>query len=73
MGQLIGHLHVDVIRRNGGFAGPAGFYDLGQFLGDIYAESVGPPFLKPSRELVAGVMIHNVDIELTVLPKTTKT
>ena len=67
LGQVIRHLHINVIRRNRFRPRPTGVYDLYQFLRDVDAESVGPAVLEPLGELVARIVVENVDVEFSLL------
>ena len=67
LGQVIGHLDVDVIRRNQLSACPALVDDLDQFLGDIDAEPVIPAVLEPLGQLIAGIMVENIHIQFSLL------
>ena len=66
LGQVVGHLDVDVVRGNQGGPRPTGVDDGHQFLGDIEAESVVPPLLEPPGELGAGIVIQDIDVEFAL-------
>jgi hypothetical protein len=60
--QVVGDLEINVVRRRCGFAGPALLDDLQQFLRDVDAPPVVPAILEPLGELLAGVLIDDVDV-----------
>ena len=67
LGQVIGHLDVDVVRRNRFRARPTLVDDLDQFFGDVDAQPVVPAVLEPLGQLVAGVVVQHVDVEFALL------
>ena len=66
LGEVVGHLQVDQIRRHKLLSGPTLLEDRRQLVGDIEAEAVVPPCLEPGGELGAGVMVEDVDVELAL-------
>ena len=66
LGQVVRHLEIDVIGRHRLLARPARLDDLDQFLRDVNAPPVIPTIFEPLRQLRAGVMIQNVDIQLAL-------
>jgi hypothetical protein len=69
LSQVIGHLEIDVVRRHQAFACPAFVDDVGQFLGDVDAPAVGPAVLEPIDQLVAGIVLQHIDVQLALLGK----
>ncbi len=65
--EVISHLHVDVVRRDGLFARPAFMNDLRQLFRNIPTEAVVPTVVEPARQLPAGVMIEHVYIQFALL------
>ncbi len=65
--EVVGHLHVDMVRRDCVWPGPALVDDVGDLLRDVDAPMVGPSVFKPLRELVAGVVVRDVDVQLALL------
>ena len=63
------HLQVDVVRRNQLLARPALLDDLRQLLGDVDAVGVVPTILEPGGELVGGVLVQHVDVQLALSGK----
>ena len=59
---MIGHLNVDVIRRNEILAGPALFDDLNEFVGDVDTPFVGPSSLEPLRQFRRGNLPLDIDV-----------
>ena len=66
LGEVVGHLHVDVVWRNRHFPRPAFLDDLRQFLGDVDAPAIRPTRIEPRCELGAGILIHNVHVQLAL-------
>lgn len=69
LGQVIGHLDVDVIRRNRLWTCPTAIDDLDKFFGDVDTEPVVPAVIKPHGQLVAGIVVEYIDVELSLLRK----
>ena len=69
LGQVVGHLQIDVVGRDELLACPALVDDVDQFLGDVDAPAVVPAVLEPLGQLLAGVMVDHVDVQLALLRK----
>ncbi len=67
LGEVVGHLDVDVKGRNWLRACPTIVDDLDEFLGDVYAEAIIPAVFKPLRQFVACVVVQNIDVEFPLL------
>ena len=67
LGKVVGHLDVDMVRGIGSSRAQLLVDDLDEFLGDVDAKPVVPSILEPSGELVAGVMVKDIDVELALL------
>jgi len=65
--EVVGHLDVDMMRRNWHWPRPALIDDIGDFFRDVQAPFIIPAFIEPSRQLLAGVVICNVHVQLTLL------
>ena len=65
-GQVVGHLQVDVVRLVPLLARPALVDDLREFQGDIDGPAVRPAVLEPLRELLRGVGVNHVHVQLTL-------
>ena len=63
---MICHLDVDVVRGNRFRACPALVDDLDQFLGDVDTKPIVPSILEPPGQLVAGVVVENIHVELSL-------
>ena len=64
--QVVGHLDVDVVRRNRRVARPTRVDDLRQFVRDVHAPAVGPACLEPAGQLPTGVVVQHVDVEFAL-------
>ena len=69
LGEVVGHLDVDVIGGNGYFPRPALFDDIDKFLCDVQAPARVPSFLEPRCEFPRGVVVEDVDIEFSLVRK----
>lgn len=67
LGQVVGQLDVNPVRRKGIEARPAFVNGLGQFLGDVHAPAVIPTVIKPVAQFVGGVVIEHVHIEFALV------
>ena len=70
--EVVRHLEVDVIRRRVVRPRPTLIDDRRQFLGDVEREAVVPAVIEPGLQLLAGVVIKNIDIQLSLLCETGK-
>ena len=50
LGEMVGHLDIDVVRRDWLWASPALVDNVGNLLGDVQTPFVTPPFVKPLRQ-----------------------
>ena len=66
LGEVVGDLDVYVVRVDKFLARPAFVDDGGQLFGYIDAPAVIPAFFEPAGELVAGVMVEDVDVQLAL-------
>ena len=64
--EVIGHFEVDIIGRKQLFARPAFVDDLGQFLRDIEAPAIVPAVVEPRLQLLAGVVVEDIDVQLAL-------
>ena len=65
--QVVGHLDVDVVRRERRLARPAFLDDLHQLGGDVDAPAVVPAIFEPFGELVGGVVVEHVHVEFALI------
>ena len=72
MGEVVGHLEVDVVGRYQRFPCPAIFNDLKQFVRDVDAEALIPSVFKPPLELESGVVVEHVHVQLALSRKARK-
>src|SRR5258708_7057364 len=63
---MVGHLDVDVVRRDQGLFGPPFLDDLHQFGGNVDAPTVLPPIFEPLSELRAGIVVEYVHVEFAL-------
>ena len=64
LGQVIGHLEVNVIGRDQAIRRPTGVDDGGQFLGDVDTPALMPAVLEPVGQFGAGIMVQDIDVQL---------
>ena len=64
--QVVGDLDVDVMGRNQSLARPALLDDRGELVRDVDAPTAVPAVLEPAGELLAGVLIEHVHVELAL-------
>ncbi|OQA29127.1 MAG: hypothetical protein BWY57_03389 [Betaproteobacteria bacterium ADurb.Bin341] len=64
--QMVGGFDVDVVWGNCDFTRPTLIDDGDELVRDVHAKAVGPSVFKPLRKLVAGVMIHHIDVQLAL-------
>src|SRR5207253_245678 len=65
--QVVGDLQIDEIRIYQVRPRPTLIYCVGQVRADIETPLVSPAVIKPFLQLVAGIVVENVDIQLTLL------
>lgn len=65
--KVVGHLEVDVVRRDGVIARLARIDDFSELLGNVDAPCVIPLAFKPSLQLVAGVLVENIHVQITLI------
>ena len=66
---MVGHLDVNVMGRDKFFACPAFLDNIDQFFGDIHTPTVSPSIFEPLCQLLAGVVIQYVHVQLALLGK----
>jgi hypothetical protein len=66
LGEVIGHLHIDVIGRDQFGARPTLFDDLSKFGRDIEAETVIPAVVEPPGQLAGSVLFQHIDVEFAL-------
>ena len=66
VGEVVGHLEVDVVGRNQGLPRPTLLDDAEKLAGDVDAEAVVPPVLEPPLELEGGVVVEHVHVQLAL-------
>ena len=54
------------MRRHQTLAGPAFVDDVRKFIGDVDTPAVAPAILEPIHQLVAGVVLKYIDIQLAL-------
>jgi len=69
LGKVIGHLNVNVIRRDRIGARPTGVDDLDKLLRNIDAEPVIPTVFEPPGKFITGIVVKNIYIEFALLRK----
>ena len=67
LGEVVGHLDVDVVRRDRLGTRPTVVDDLDKFFRNIDAKPIIPAVLKPLGQFVASVVVQDIDIEFTLL------
>lgn len=70
LGQVVGHLHIYLVRRDERLPRPALVNNLHQLAGDVDAPAVVPSVLEPSGQLLASVVIEHIDVEFALPGKT---
>ena len=65
--QVVGHLQIDVVRREHLLSRPALVDNAREFGADIDAETIVPAVFKPCLELEAGIVLEDVEVELALL------
>jgi len=65
--QVVRHLHVDLIRREHFLPRPAFINNLDQFSRNVDAPAITPSCLEPLNQLVGGIVIEHVDIQLALM------
>ena len=68
--KMVGHLQVDVVRRGSLLACPAILDDCNQFVGNVEAPTVIPSVFKPLGQFLAGVVVHYIHVQFTLIGKT---
>ena len=68
--EVVGDLHVDVKRRNQLFPRPALVDDPDELIRNIHAPPVIPAVFEPLGELPAGVVVHDIDVEFSLVAET---
>ena len=66
LGEVIGHLHIDLVGRDQRRARPALFDDLRQFGRDVEAKTVMPALLEPPGQLAGGILFDHIDVQFTL-------
>ena len=66
LGKMVGDLDVDVVRGDQLLACPTFVDDGGKLFGDVDAPTVVPTLFEPVGELVAGIMVEDVDVQLAL-------
>jgi len=69
---MVSHLEVDEIRRHDLSPSPALLYDLEQLCCDVEAEPVIPTIFEPGRELIARVVVKDVEVEVALNRESTE-
>src|SRR5260370_13499358 len=64
--EMVGNLDVDMVRRDRLGSRPALIDNVCYFLRDVQAPFVTPAVVEPSCQLVAGVMISDVYLQLSL-------
>ena len=62
--QVVGHVEVDVVRRNHFFARPAVFNQRGQVGRNIQRPALAPARFKPLRQFSCAQVVEHIDIQL---------
>src|ERR1700674_1999746 len=70
LGKVVRHLQINVIWGKRLFSCPTVIDDLDQFIRDVEAPLIAPAILEPLLQLVAGVLIEDIDIQFSLLRKT---
>src|SRR6266540_2902524 len=70
LGEVIGHLEVDVIGREDIFSRPAFFNDFQQLVRNIDAPAILSAVLEPLSELAVSVMIEDINVQFSLLRET---
>ena len=65
-GEVVRHLDIDVVRRNGRLPGPAFLDDPRKLLADVDAPAIIPAGLEPCAEFFAGVLVNHIDIQFAL-------
>jgi hypothetical protein len=66
-GQVIGHLHVNVVRGRTLGPRPAFVNDLDEFFGDVHTPLVAPAVLEPLFEFLGGVLVEDIHVEFALV------
>ena len=66
VGEVVGHLQVDVVGRYQRLPRPALFDDLDQLLRNVHTVAIVPPVLEPLLELESGVVVEHVHVQLAL-------
>ena len=64
---MIGHLDINVERGDRFGTRPTVVDDINEFLRDVDAEFVIPTILEPLVQLVAGIMVKDINVEFALL------
>ena len=67
LGQVVGHLEVNVVGRKGFPRAQLSSMIADQVVGNVEAPAVVPAILEPAGQLVAGVVVENIDIQLPLV------
>ena len=70
LGEVVGDFHVNVKRRNQLFPRPALVDDFDELIRNIHAPPVIPAVLEPLGELLAGIVVHDVDVQFALFAET---
>ena len=67
--QVVSDLDVDVVRRDELLSRPAFIDDLSKVIRDIHTPVIVPAVFEPSSQLLAGVVIHDIDVQFALVGK----
>ena len=66
LGEMVSHFDVDVVRWNRLWTCPALVDDVCDFIGNVQTPLVAPSVVEPPGQLLAGIVIRYIDIQLTL-------
>ena len=70
--EVIGHFDVYMMRRNWLGPCPALINDVRNFVGNIKTPFVAPSVVKPFGELLSGIAVRHIHVQLALLGQTRK-